>query len=130
MRSSLKKSLPKFGDQWISSLSGEIDVSEEDVQHANTVWNWLGCNDFSDYLMLYLKTDVILLADALEKCRRLVDQVYGLDPCHYYSATNISWIAMLKTTQVKMDLHSDIDMMLFCERANLDDSTELMKKNI
>ena len=32
-----EKSLPHYGDQWINSLSGQIDVSEEDVQHANKV---------------------------------------------------------------------------------------------
>ncbi|XP_075252035.1 uncharacterized protein LOC142344333 [Convolutriloba macropyga] len=76
-----------------------------------------GCKNFGDNLMLYLKTDVTLLADVFEKCLRLFDQVYGLDPCHYYSAPNISWDAMLKTTKVKLDLLSDIDMLLFCERA-------------
>ena len=74
-----EKSLPQYGDQWINSLSGQIDVSEEDVQHANKVWNMFGCKNFGDYLMLYLKTDVILLAEVFEKCRRLFDQVYGLD---------------------------------------------------
>ena len=72
--------------------------------------------NFGDYIFLYLKTDVILLADVFEKCRRLFDQVYGLDPCHYYNAPNISWDVMLKTTEVKQDLLSDIDMLLFCER--------------
>ena len=82
-----------------------------------TVWNMFGCKNFGDYLMLYIKTDVILLAHVFEKCRRLFDQVYGLDPCHYYSASNISWDAMLKTTEVKLDMLSDIDMLLFCEGA-------------
>ena len=90
--------MPQYGDQWINSLSGQIDVSEEDVQHANKVWNEFGCKNFGDYLMLYLKTDVIFVADVFEKCRRLFDQVYGLDPCHYYNAPNISWDAMLKKT--------------------------------
>ena len=81
---------PHNGDQWINSLPGQIDVSEEDDQNANKVWNMFGYKNFGDYLMLYLKTDVILLADVLEKCRRLFDQIYGLDPCHYYSAPNIS----------------------------------------
>ena len=112
-----EKSLPQYGDQWTNSLSGQIDVSEEDFQHANKVWNRFGCRNFGDYLMLYLKTDVIHLADVFEKCWRLFDQVYGLDPCHYYSAPNISWDAMLKTTKVKLDLLSDIEMLLFCERA-------------
>ena len=109
--------LSAFGGQWIKSLSGQIDVSEEDVQQANKVWNIFGCKNFGDYLMLYLKTDVILLADVFEKCRRLFDQVYGLNPCHYYSAPNFSWDAKLKTTEVKLDLLSDVDMLLFCERA-------------
>ena len=112
-----EKSLPQYGDQWINSLFGQIDVSEEDVQHANKVWNKFGCKNYGDYLMLYLKTDVIFLADVFKKCRRLFDQVYGLDPCHYYSAPNISWDAMLKTTKVKLDLLSDIEMLMFCERA-------------
>ena len=67
--------------------------------------------------MLYLKTDILLLADVFEKCRGLFVQVYGLEPCHYYSAPNISWDAMLKTTEVKLYLLSDIDMLSFCERA-------------
>ena len=109
--------LSAFGGQWIKSLSGQIDVSEEDVQQANKVWNMFGCKNFGDYLMFYLKTDVILLADVFEICRRLFDQLYGLNPCHYYSAPNFSWDAKLKTTEVKLDLLSDIDMLLFCERA-------------
>ena len=112
-----EKLLPHNGDQWINSLSSQIDVSEEDVQHGNKVWNMFGCKNFGDYLMLYLKTDVILLADVFEKCRRLFEQVYGLDTCPYYSAPNISWDAMLKRTEVQLDLLSDIDMLLFCERA-------------
>ena len=109
--------LPRYGDQWINSLSGQIDVSKEDVQHAIKVWNMFDCKNFGDYLMLYLKTDVILLADVFEKNRRLFDQVYGLEPCHYYSAPNISWDAMLKRTEVKLDLRSHMDTLLFCERA-------------
>ena len=56
-----EKSLPPYGNQWINSLSGQIDVSEENVQHANKVWNMFGCKNFGDYLMLYLKADVLLL---------------------------------------------------------------------
>ena len=65
---------------------------------------------------LYLKSDVLLLADVFEKFRNLFLKVYGLDPCHYYSAPNISWDAMLKKTQIKLELLSDIDMLLFCEK--------------
>ena len=46
-----EESLPHYGDQWINSLSGQIDVSEEDVQHADKVWNMFGCKNFGDHLM-------------------------------------------------------------------------------
>ena len=44
-------------------------------------------------------------------------QVYELEPFLYNSAPNISRDAMLKTTAAKLDLLSDIDMLLFCKRA-------------
>ena len=112
---SLEKLLPHYSDEWINSLSGQIDISEEDVQHANKICIMFGCKT----LVMYPKTDVVLLVDVFEKCRKLFDQVYGLEPCHYYSASNISWDAMLKTTELKLHLHSDIDVLLFCERATL-----------
>ena len=40
-----------------------------------------------DYLGLYLKTDVLLLADVFEKFIKACLNYYGLDPCHYFSAS-------------------------------------------
>ena len=84
-----EKSLPHDGDQWIGSLTGHFDVIEEDTAHANKIWNLLGIKVFDHCLILYLQTDVLRLADEIEKCRRLFVQVYGLDPSHCYSAPNI-----------------------------------------
>ena len=64
-----------------------------------------------------MKSDVALLADVFESFRNLFKKTYDLDPCHYYSAPNISWDAMLKTTKIELDLLSDIDILLFCEEA-------------
>ena len=41
--------------------------------------------------------------------------VYKLDPVHFFSAPNLSWQAMLITTNVEIQLLPDIDMLLFCE---------------
>ena len=43
--------------------------------------------------------------------------VYELDPVHFFSAPNLSWEAMLITTEVEIELLADIDMLLFCENA-------------
>ena len=42
--------------------------------------------------------------------------VYGLDPCRYISAPGLSWDAMIKHTEVKIELIYDIDMYLFIKK--------------
>ena len=53
-----------------------------------------------DYQDLYLKCDVLLLADVFEKCRNNSLNNYGLCPSHYLSAPALSWDAMLNMTKV------------------------------
>ena len=50
----------------------------------------------ADYHDHYLKKDVLLLADVLEKFIDTYLKFYGLDPCHYFSSPGLSWDAMLK----------------------------------
>jgi hypothetical protein len=38
---------------------------------------------------------------------------YELDPAHYYSSPGLSWDAMLKFTDVKLELLTDPDMLYF-----------------
>ena len=69
-----------------------------------------------DYHDLYLRTDVLLLADVFEKFRAMILQSYGLDPVHYYSLPGLSCDASLKFSDVKLDLIVDIDMYQMVER--------------
>ena len=69
-----------------------------------------------DYHDLYLKTDVLLLADVFEKFIYTCLDYYGLDPCYYFSSAGLSWDAMLKMTEIELDLILDIDMHLFIEK--------------
>ena len=34
---------------------------------------------------------------------------YKLDPCHYFSSPRLSWEAMLKMTEIKLEQISDIE---------------------
>ena len=86
---------------YFSSLK-DSGISEEEYQRANSVWNTFNMNTLGDYHDLYLKTDVLLLADVFEKFVRTCLNYYGLDPCHYFSAPGFSWDAMLKMTQVEL----------------------------
>ena len=73
-------------------------------------------NTMGDHHDLYLKTDVLLLADVFEKFINMCLDYYGLDPCHYFSNPGLSWNAMFKVTKTKLGLISDIDVHLFIEK--------------
>ena len=60
------------------------------------VWNAFKMNSMSDYHSIYLKTDVLLLANVFEKFIKTCLGYYGLDLCHYFSSPGLSWDAMLK----------------------------------
>ncbi|XP_036150881.1 uncharacterized protein LOC118648637 [Monomorium pharaonis] len=102
-------------EAFYSSLTGE-EVSEDDHKHAVMVWERFNIRNLGEYSDLYLKTDVLLLADVFEKFRENSIESYGLDPAHYYTLPGYTWDAMLKYTGVRFELLTDIDMVLFVER--------------
>ena len=69
-----------------------------------------------DYRELYLKCDVLLLADVFEKFRNNSFKNYGLCPSHYLGALGLSLDAMLKMTTVKLELIPAPDMYIFFEK--------------
>ena len=69
-----------------------------------------------DYHGLYLKCDVLLLADVFEKFRNNSLKNYGLCPSHYLSTPGLSWDAMLKMTKIELEFISDPDMHIFFEK--------------
>ena len=70
-------------------------INEKDYLHAANVWNMLGRKAMDNYHDLYLKTDVLLLADVFEKFINTCLKHYGLDPCHYFSSPGLNWIQYL-----------------------------------
>ena len=42
-------------------------------------------------------------------------EIYGLDPAHFLSAPRLSWQGCLKKTGVKLELLTDIGMLLMVE---------------
>jgi len=82
-------------DAFYSQLNRE-HISDEDYQHAQCVWDTFNCKTFGDYHDIYLRTDVLLLADVFETFRKTSMQHYGLDPANYFSAPGMSWDALMK----------------------------------
>ncbi|XP_069109117.1 uncharacterized protein [Argopecten irradians] len=109
-----EKTLPGK-DKFYNKLA-ESDLSDTDYKHAQSVWQTFDMTCFGEYHDLYLKTDVLLLADVFENFRSISLDYYHLDPAHYYTAPGFSWEAMLKMTGVELQLLDDIDMVLMVEK--------------
>ena len=116
---------PKQG--FYSKLYNE-DITDEDYQHAIKVWNTFGCKTIRDYHDLYLKSDVMLLADVFENFRKTCLKHYKLDPAHYYTAPGLAWDACLKTTSQRLELLSDYDMLMMIERGIRGGITHISKR--
>lgn len=102
-------------EAFYSSLTRE-EISDDDYKHAQRVWDKFKCKTLGDYHDIYLRTDVLLLADVFETFRDTSMNYYKLDPVHYITAPGMAWDALLKKTKVQLELLTDIDMHLFVEK--------------
>ena len=91
-------------------------ISDEDYTHAKKVWDAFEMKTLEDYHNLYNELDVLLLADVFENFRDICIKNHNLDPAHYYTAPGLAWDAALKITDLKLELLSDIDMLLMVEK--------------
>ena len=72
--------------KFFSSLRDKF-ISEKDYFKSVDVWNVFKMSTVGD---LYLRTDVLLLADVFEEFINTCLDYYGLDPCHYFSSPGLS----------------------------------------
>ena len=59
---------------------------------------------------------MLLLTDVFENFGKTCMQYYKLDPCHCFTSPGLSWDAMLKMINIKLELMTDIDMFHFIEK--------------
>ena len=98
------------------SYLNDEHITDEDYQHALKVWATFGCKTIRDYHDLYLKSDVLLLADVFENFRKTCLKHYKLDPAHYYTSPGLAWDACLKETKQELQLLTDYDMLMMVEK--------------
>ena len=96
-----------------SKLMGyRLQITDEDYQHAHTVWKEFNIESMKDYHKLYNLSDVLLLADIFENFRSICMNHYALDQAWYFSAPGLAWDSTLKITKVQLELLCDPDMLL------------------
>ena len=108
------KKLPDI-KEFYSTLTQKT-IEEKEYKHAQKVWEHYNCENLLDYHNLYLKTDVLILADAFEKFRDFFLKHHEIDPCYCYSAPGLTWECGLKYTGVELELLTDVDMLQMFEK--------------
>ena len=98
-----------------SNLNME-DITDVDYRHGKKVFKEIKLKHLGDYQDLYVQSDTLLLADVFKNFRNTCIKVYKLDSAYFLSATGLAWQACLKKTKVKLELLTDVDMLLTVEK--------------
>ena len=92
------------------------DIIDEDYTHAQKVFEELKLKNLRNYHNLYVQRITLLLGDVFENFRNKCIEIYELDPAHFLSAPGLAWQACLKKTGIRLELLTDIDMLLMVEK--------------
>ena len=96
---------------FFSQLAGE-NIKDLDYEFGKTIYEKY-CKTFMDYQNLYLKTDVLLLADVFEEFRKICYEHFSLDPMNYFTSPGFAWDCLLKYSGVVLDALTYEDVYLF-----------------
>ena len=101
-------------NEFYSSLGGK-GISKKEYQYILKVWNTFGMKTMKNYHDLYLKYDLLLLADVFEK-KIEIDASNIMVCVLVITRDSVSWDAMFSMTKVEPELISDVDINLFFEK--------------
>ena len=92
------------------------DIFDKDYGHTQKEFKELKLKNLGDYDDLYIQSDTLLLADVFENFKNKCIEIHELDPVHFLSASGLAWQACLKKTRVKLELLTDINILLMVEK--------------
>ena len=102
-------------EEFYSNLNIE-DITDADYVHAKRVCKELEIKNLGECYDLYLKSGTLLLDDVFENFREMFLKIYELDLIKFISGPGLAQQAALKKTKVKLELLTDIDMLLMVEK--------------
>ena len=92
------------------------DIIDADYLHTKRVCKDFEAKNLGEYHDLYVQSDTLLLADLFKNVRNVCLDICELDPVKFLSALGSAWHAALKKTKVKLDLLTDINVLLMVEK--------------
>ena len=92
------------------------------LKHGRHYWcrlcsNKKDCQDFEikkldEYHDFYVQSNTLLTADVFENFQNMCLEIYELDTAYFLSTPRLAWQTALKKAKVKLDLLTDIDMLI------------------
>ena len=122
-----EKELPPI-DNFYSKLAFD-DISTDDDKRAKRVWDFFKIKDLGGYHDPYVRADTAQLSDDFENFRSLCLKEYDLDSTYFVSTPGLAFEAMLKITRAKIEVFTDIDMILMTVKAIGGGLTQVVKKH-
>ena len=92
------------------------------------VWDVFEINILGEYHDVYVQVDTARLSNAFENFKSLCLEEYQLDPAYFVSTPSLVFEAMFKITKVKIELFTDINMVLMTEKGIRHGLTQVFKK--
>ena len=66
------------------------DITGEDYEHAQRVWEVFRIKNLGEYHELYVQSHTLLLAAVFEHFKDKCIEIYGLDPARFLSAPGLA----------------------------------------
>ena len=92
------------------------DITDADYAHAKKVCKDFEIKNLGEYRDLYVQRNTLLLADVFNNFQNMSLEIYEVDHTYFLSAPGLAWQTALKRTKVKIDLLTDISMLLIVEK--------------
>ena len=114
-------------NEFYSELTME-NITNSDYRHAQRVFKTFNNKNLGDYHDLYVQSDALLLCDVFENFRNQCLKIYDLDTAHYVTLPGLAWDCCLRTTNIKLDLITDHEMLLMIEEGIRGGLTQVITK--
>ena len=120
LRKFTEKSLHEKED--FDSNLNKKNITAADYKHVKRFWKEFGIKNLDEHHNFFLQSNKLLLADVF-------DLINELDPGLFLSAPKLAWQASLKKTKLKLELLTDIDMLLVVEKEISDGKCQAICKS-
>ena len=99
---------------YFSKLTNK-NPDDEEIERTNEIIQKFNIKNGKELTELYLKTDVILLADVFEKFIKVSLEEYKINPLYCVSLPGYTWLCGLKHTGINLQNIQDINLMNLLE---------------